>query len=85
MQMLHVDGVLPDRPLGIPVVISAFGPVGAKVAHEFATGTPQGVGYVRNPPWLLGPGDIVEVDIERLGVLRTPIVGPADRTESGAS
>ncbi|WP_053175106.1 fumarylacetoacetate hydrolase family protein [Nonomuraea sp. SBT364] len=41
-----------------------------------ATGTPEGVGYVRTPPWLLGPGDVVEVDVERLGVLRTPIVGP---------
>ncbi|GLZ47082.1 fumarylacetoacetate hydrolase [Actinomycetospora sp. NBRC 106375] len=42
------------------------------------TGTPAGVGYARTPPWLLGPGDVVEVEAERLGVLRTPIVG-ADR------
>jgi 2-keto-4-pentenoate hydratase/2-oxohepta-3-ene-1,7-dioic acid hydratase in catechol pathway len=39
-----------------------------------ATGTPEGVGYVRNPPWLLNAGDVVEVEIDRLGVLRTPIV-----------
>ncbi|MFI7705161.1 fumarylacetoacetate hydrolase family protein [Nonomuraea sp. NPDC049480] len=39
-----------------------------------ATGTPDGVGYVRTPPWLLQPGDVVEVEIDRLGVLRTPIV-----------
>jgi 2-keto-4-pentenoate hydratase/2-oxohepta-3-ene-1,7-dioic acid hydratase in catechol pathway len=44
-----------------------------------ATGTPEGVGYVRNPPWLLGPGDVVEVEIERLGVLRTPVTGPETR------
>ncbi|MFJ3027063.1 fumarylacetoacetate hydrolase family protein [Streptomyces tendae] len=44
-----------------------------------ATGTPEGVGYVRNPPWLLGPGDVVEVEVERLGTLRTPIVGPEGR------
>jgi 2,4-didehydro-3-deoxy-L-rhamnonate hydrolase len=43
------------------------------------TGTPEGVGYVRTPPWLLHPGDVVEVEVERLGVLRTPIVGPAER------
>jgi 2,4-diketo-3-deoxy-L-fuconate hydrolase len=43
------------------------------------TGTPEGVGYVRTPPWLLGPGDVVEVEVERLGVLRTPIVGPEQR------
>ncbi|WP_432535050.1 fumarylacetoacetate hydrolase family protein [Kineococcus arenarius] len=44
-----------------------------------ATGTPEGVGYVRNPPWLLQPGDVVEVDVERLGVLRTPIVDAGGR------
>ena len=43
------------------------------------TGTPAGVGYARTPPWLLGPGDVVEVEVERLGVLRTPIVGPEHR------
>jgi len=41
-----------------------------------ATGTPEGVGYVRTPPWLLTDGDVVEVEIDRLGVLRTPITGP---------
>lgn len=40
-----------------------------------ATGTPSGVGYARTPPVLLQPGDVVEVDIERLGVLRNTVVG----------
>ncbi|MBB3083819.1 fumarylacetoacetate hydrolase family protein [Geodermatophilus sabuli] len=40
-----------------------------------ATGTPSGVGYARTPPWLLQPGDVVEVEVERLGVLRNPVVG----------
>jgi 2-keto-4-pentenoate hydratase/2-oxohepta-3-ene-1,7-dioic acid hydratase in catechol pathway len=40
-----------------------------------ATGTPAGVGYGRTPPVLLQPGDVVEVDIEGLGVLRNTIVG----------
>jgi len=44
-----------------------------------ATGTPSGVGYARNPPWLLQPGDLVEVEAERLGVLRNRIVGPEGR------
>lgn len=39
-----------------------------------ATGTPAGVGYTRTPPWLLQPGDEVEVEVERLGVLRNPVV-----------
>jgi 2-keto-4-pentenoate hydratase/2-oxohepta-3-ene-1,7-dioic acid hydratase in catechol pathway len=40
-----------------------------------ATGTPSGVGYARTPPWLLQPGDVVEVEVDRLGVLRNPVVG----------
>jgi 2-keto-4-pentenoate hydratase/2-oxohepta-3-ene-1,7-dioic acid hydratase in catechol pathway len=39
-----------------------------------ATGTPAGVGYARTPPWLLHPGDEVEVEVDRLGVLRNTIV-----------
>jgi 2-keto-4-pentenoate hydratase/2-oxohepta-3-ene-1,7-dioic acid hydratase in catechol pathway len=44
-----------------------------------ATGTPSGVGYSRTPPWLLHPGDVVEVEVERLGVLRNPIVANTAR------
>ncbi|XPP26732.1 MAG: fumarylacetoacetate hydrolase family protein [Leucobacter sp.] len=43
------------------------------------TGTPSGVGYAREPQWLLRAGDVVEVEVERLGVLRTPITGPETR------
>lgn len=42
-----------------------------------ATGTPEGVGFLRNPPWLLGPGDTVEIDIESIGTLRNTIVDRA--------
>ncbi len=38
------------------------------------TGTPSGVGFTRNPPVFLKPGDVVEVMIEGLGVLRNPVV-----------
>jgi 2-keto-4-pentenoate hydratase/2-oxohepta-3-ene-1,7-dioic acid hydratase in catechol pathway len=38
-----------------------------------ATGTPGGVGAKRNPPLWMRPGDIVEVEIDKLGVLRNPI------------
>jgi 2-keto-4-pentenoate hydratase/2-oxohepta-3-ene-1,7-dioic acid hydratase in catechol pathway len=44
-----------------------------------ATGTPSGVGYARTPPWLLQPGDVVEVEIERLGVLTNHIVDNSHR------
>jgi 2-keto-4-pentenoate hydratase/2-oxohepta-3-ene-1,7-dioic acid hydratase in catechol pathway len=37
------------------------------------TGTPEGVGMGRNPPEWLKPGDIVELEIERIGMLRNHI------------
>src|SRR5262245_6002172 len=38
------------------------------------TGTPPGVGFARNPPVFLTAGDVVEVEIEKLGILRNPVV-----------
>ncbi|MBL8826583.1 MAG: fumarylacetoacetate hydrolase family protein [Planctomycetaceae bacterium] len=43
------------------------------------TGTPPGVGAARKPPVFLKPGDVVEVEIEKLGVLRNPVVAEAAR------
>src|SRR5262245_10532244 len=37
------------------------------------TGTPPGVGFARKPPVYLKPGDVCEVEIERLGVLRNAV------------
>jgi 2-keto-4-pentenoate hydratase/2-oxohepta-3-ene-1,7-dioic acid hydratase in catechol pathway len=42
-----------------------------------ATGTPGGVGAKRQPPVWLKPGDVVEVDIARVGVLRNGVVDEA--------
>lgn len=39
-----------------------------------ATGTPPGVGFARKPPVFLKAGDVVEVEVEKLGVLRNPVV-----------
>jgi 2-keto-4-pentenoate hydratase/2-oxohepta-3-ene-1,7-dioic acid hydratase in catechol pathway len=44
-----------------------------------ATGTPSGVGYARTPPWLLQPGDVVEVEVDKLGVLTNTVVGNGAR------
>ena len=41
-----------------------------------ATGTPEGVGFFRDPPVLLKPGDVCEVRVEKLGTLRNPVVAP---------
>ena len=38
-----------------------------------ATGTPSGVGFARKPPEFMKPGDVVEVAIEKIGVLRNRV------------
>lgn len=38
-----------------------------------ATGTPSGVGFVREPPEYLRPGDVVECEVEGIGILRNKI------------
>jgi len=38
-----------------------------------ATGTPSGVGFVREPPEFLQPGDVVECEVEGVGLLRNRI------------
>ena len=38
------------------------------------SGTPGGVGAKRNPPLWMKPGDVVEVEIDRLGILRNTVV-----------
>ncbi|MGG5817181.1 fumarylacetoacetate hydrolase family protein [Falsiroseomonas sp. HW251] len=37
------------------------------------SGTPGGVGAKRNPPLWLKPGDVTEVEISRIGLLRNPV------------
>ena len=41
------------------------------------TGTTGGVGAYRTPPLWMKPGDVVEVEISGIGVLRNPVVGEA--------
>ena len=39
-----------------------------------ATGTPSGVGFKRTPPLFLHDGDVVEIEIERIGRIRNPVI-----------
>ena len=41
------------------------------------SGTPRGVGLKRNPPLFMRPGDVAEVEISGVGVLRNPVVAEA--------
>jgi acylpyruvate hydrolase len=43
----------------------------------FVTGTPSGVGLARKPPLWMKHGDICEVEIDQLGILRNPVIDQA--------
>lgn len=38
-----------------------------------STGTPSGVGFARTPPEYLGPGDVVECEVEKIGTIRNRV------------
>lgn len=40
----------------------------------FVTGTPGGVGSKRTPPLFMKDGDVIEVEVEEIGVLSNPVV-----------
>ncbi|MFV0390048.1 MAG: fumarylacetoacetate hydrolase family protein [Pyrinomonadaceae bacterium] len=58
----------------IPAIVSFLSEtVTLEPGDVIATGTPPGVGFARKPPVYLKSGDIMEVEIEGLGILRNPV------------
>ncbi|MBB5510713.1 2-keto-4-pentenoate hydratase/2-oxohepta-3-ene-1,7-dioic acid hydratase in catechol pathway [Paraburkholderia sp. JPY681] len=55
--------------------LSTFTPLAP--GDVIVTGTPGGVGAKRNPPLFMKPGDRVEVEVDRIGVLSNPIADEA--------
>jgi 2-keto-4-pentenoate hydratase/2-oxohepta-3-ene-1,7-dioic acid hydratase in catechol pathway len=63
-----------DLIFNIPKIISyvsTFVPL--RPGDVIATGTPAGVGFSRKPPIFMKAGDVCEVSIEKIGVLRNPV------------
>jgi 2-keto-4-pentenoate hydratase/2-oxohepta-3-ene-1,7-dioic acid hydratase in catechol pathway len=60
----------------IPEIVSHYSPLGYSAGDVLSTGTVSGVaGFSEDAASLyLKPGDVMEAEIERLGVLRTPVV-----------
>jgi 2-keto-4-pentenoate hydratase/2-oxohepta-3-ene-1,7-dioic acid hydratase in catechol pathway len=68
------DAPMSDMIFDVPHLISyisTFTPLSP--GDLVVTGTPSGVGYFREPQWLLEPGDVVEVDIDSVGTLRNVV------------
>ena len=52
--------------------ISQFTPL--RPGDVIATGTPAGVGFSRDPKLYMVPGDILEVEISKIGTLRHEVI-----------
>lgn len=64
-----------DMVFSIPELIAYISTFTELVPGDvISTGTPGGVGAARKPPLWMKPGDVVEVAIEGIGVLRNSIV-----------
>jgi hypothetical protein len=50
----------------------------AGVLASDLTGTPEGVGFARKPPEFLKVGDVMEAEIEKIGVLRNTVATYGD-------
>ena len=64
-----------DLIFDIPTLISYCSDWTPLVAGDvISTGTPEGVGFARKPPLWMKHGDVVEVEIGGIGVLRNSII-----------
>jgi 2-keto-4-pentenoate hydratase/2-oxohepta-3-ene-1,7-dioic acid hydratase in catechol pathway len=68
------DGHTRDMIFSVAQIIADLsGGMTLDPGDTISTGTPEGVGDGRTPPEYLKPGDIVEAEVERIGVLRNPV------------
>jgi len=60
----------------VPEVLSHYSPLGFSAGDVLSLGTVSGVAGFSDDPsaWYLKPGDVMEAEIERIGVLRNPVV-----------
>jgi 2-keto-4-pentenoate hydratase/2-oxohepta-3-ene-1,7-dioic acid hydratase in catechol pathway len=68
------DSTTAELVFGVPQLVSFISQtITLEPGDVIATGTPPGVGFARNPPVFLKPGDTMEVEIDGLGVLRNTV------------
>ena len=60
----------------IPQILSHYSPMGYSAGDVVSTGTVSGVAAFSGDPkaWYLKPGDIMECEFERIGILRNPVI-----------
>jgi 2-keto-4-pentenoate hydratase/2-oxohepta-3-ene-1,7-dioic acid hydratase in catechol pathway len=73
------DGRTSSLIFDVPTLVSYISNVMTlEPGDVILTGTPPGVGFFREPKVALAPGDVVEVEVEGVGLLRNPVAGDGD-------
>ncbi|HUF96349.1 MAG TPA: fumarylacetoacetate hydrolase family protein [Acidimicrobiia bacterium] len=69
-----------NMSITIPEIISHYSALGYSAGDIVSTGTVSGVAAFQDDPqaWYLKPGDIVECEIEKIGILRNPVISWKD-------
>ena len=68
------DSSTAEMVFGVAALVSYISQtVTLEPGDVIATGTPSGVGFTRTPPVFLSDGDVVEIEIDRIGVLRNDV------------
>jgi 2-keto-4-pentenoate hydratase/2-oxohepta-3-ene-1,7-dioic acid hydratase in catechol pathway len=70
----------------IPEIIAHYSAMGYSAGDVLSTGTVSGVAAFSGDPkaWYLKPGDVVECEIEKIGVLRNPVISWAQAQSQAA-
>jgi 2-keto-4-pentenoate hydratase/2-oxohepta-3-ene-1,7-dioic acid hydratase in catechol pathway len=79
---LRVNGEVRQRShskkmsVTIPEILAHYSPMGYSAGDVVSTGTVSGVAAFSGDPkkWYLKPGDVMECEIERIGVLHNPVI-----------
>ena len=83
--ILMQDGNTSDMLFGVAELVSIISrEVSLEPGDVIVTGTPSGVGVFREPPIFLEPGDLVRVEVERIGTLTNPVVDAAGNAPAGS-
>jgi acylpyruvate hydrolase len=76
------DASISDMVFDVQTLIVLLSEVFTLEAGDLiVTGTPAGVGMARDPKLWMRPGDVCEVEISDLGVLRNPVVKQAEESK----
>jgi 2-keto-4-pentenoate hydratase/2-oxohepta-3-ene-1,7-dioic acid hydratase in catechol pathway len=71
----------------VPEIIAHYSPMGYSAGDVLSTGTVSGVAAFSGDPksLYLKPGDVVECEIEKIGVLRNPVVSYKEKYRSASA